>query len=121
MRGGRLAGRLCAIGATGCAIALVLLAPGCVSYSYVDSHQVQHVVGFVDVALPLAPSGKAGATSVTLRAFGLSVFRHPTAGSGVSLGYSEQSIVTLPDNACLDLQTNGVCAARHAPTEPSTQ
>ncbi len=114
MRGGDLAGRLCAAGARGCTIALVLVAPGCVSYSYVDAHQVQHVMGFVDVATPLAPpSAKPGATSVTLRAFGLSVFRHPVAGSSVALGYSEQSIVSLPDNACLDLQTKGVCADSH--------
>ncbi len=58
---------------------------------------------------------------MTLRAFGLSVFRHPTAGSAVSLGYSEESIVTLPDNACLDLQTEGVCADRHTPSVPSIQ
>jgi len=115
MRGGRLAGGLMGAAAKCGVAALVLLAQGCVSYSYVDAHQVQHVVGFVDIAMT-PPSGKAGATAVTLRAFGLSFFRHPTAGSGVALGYSEQSIVNLPDNACLDLQTKGVCADSHPAT-----
>ena len=122
MRGGSLAGRLCAAGAKCCTVAPILLAPGCVSYSYVDAHRVQHLVGFVDVALPLAPSpGKPVATAVTVRTFGLSVFRHPDAGSAVSLGYSEQSVVTMPDNACLDLQSRGVCADKASPSGPSTQ
>ncbi len=120
MRGGILVGKLRAAGAVCCVLALGFLAPGCVSYSYVDAHQVQHVVGFVDVAMP-PPSGKPEATAVTLRSFGLSVFRHPTAGSDIALGYSEQSIVSLPDNACLDLAARNVCAARDAHAGTTTQ
>ncbi|MEJ0028755.1 MAG: hypothetical protein WDN01_22235 [Rhizomicrobium sp.] len=122
MRGASLAGRLRAAGARCCTAALALSAQGCVSYSYVDAHQVQHVVGFVDVALPAAPSsGKAGATAVSLRTFGLSFFRHPAAGSDIALGYSEQSIVSLPDNGCIDLQAKSLCADRASHSGASTQ
>jgi len=122
MRGGDSVGGLGAAVAKCCMVVLVLLAPGCVSYSYVDAHQVQHVVGFVDVAMPLAsPTGKAGATAVTLRSFGLSFFRHPTAGSDIALGYSEQSIVSVPDNTCIDLEAKGPCADRDLHPATTTQ
>jgi len=108
MRGGSVASGLRVASKFG-VFAFSLISAGCVSYTYVDSHQVQHVVGFVDVAMA-PPAGKSSATAVILRSFGLSFFRHPTAGSDISLGYSEQSVVSLPDNACLDLQAKGVCA-----------
>ncbi len=119
MRGGSLAGRLGSAGARFCVLAFALSAAGCVSYTYVDANRIQHVVGFVDVAM--TPPATTSATAVTLRSFGFSFFRHPNAGSDVSLGYSEQSIVNLPDNACLDLQAKGLCAERDAQVGAPTQ
>ncbi|HEY4943171.1 MAG TPA: hypothetical protein VII56_17200 [Rhizomicrobium sp.] len=104
-------------GCVRCCAALPIFAlPGCVSYSYIDANTVQHVVGFVDIATPLA-SGKAGepaATSVTVTSFGVSLHRSPAADNGLTLGYSSETIVSLPSGACLDLNAKGVCASLRA-------
>ncbi|MEI9991384.1 MAG: hypothetical protein WDM86_15230 [Rhizomicrobium sp.] len=113
MRGGSLAGRLRAAGAKGCAAALILAAPGCVSYSYVDAQQVQHVVGFVDVAMPLPQGARSepAATAIATTTLGIAISRRSDGSDGFAVGYTKDMTIALPNGACLDLETDGVCKA----------
>ena len=93
--------------------AVFLTLSGCVSYSYVDDHDVQHVIGFVDVAIPGADGHAPKSVSVT--GFGLFAFSHPDRGSGVVLGYSRETSLELPNGSCLDLNSVGTCSAKRDP------
>jgi hypothetical protein len=94
-------------------VALFALLAGCVSYSYVDDRNVQHVVGIVDVAVRPANASPSDSTAsgVSVTSFGLSAYSRPDTGSGVVLGYSEETFLLLPDNSCIDLNGAGFCAA----------
>lgn len=82
----------------------------CVSYSYVDAAGTQHVVGWVKLDLPPPAPGGAGALSITT--LGLSAYARPATGAGIALGYNKETLLAVPDNACIDMRTFGVCGAR---------
>jgi len=79
---------------------------GCVSVSYVDSDNVRHVIGFVDVAV----KGNQGASAVQVTGLGLSAYSDDADGGGVVLGYSRTIFLTVSDQACIDLNLPGPCA-----------
>lgn len=105
--------------AIGICVALpCLFIAGCASITYVDSNNVQHVVGLLDVSIPESKTRPGGpsATSMTLTTLGVAVYRHPDSNSGVTLGYNRETVVSLPDGACLDITSGDVCkplAASH--------
>lgn len=106
----RLAGvGLVAFGTAGCAV------------SYVDSNNVRHVIGFVDVALPVAPTEASGPTPsvVSVTSLGVHVYSGTQNGSGVVVGYGKETVLTMPNNACVDLSAPGPCVAGN-PTSPQT-
>ena len=83
---------------------------GCLSFSYVDSDNVRHVVGLVDVAIRQEESARA----IRVTGIGLSAFsaQGEGEGKGLVLGYSEATFLSLEDGACIDLNTPGLCADR---------
>ena len=84
---------------------------GCVSYSYVDSHGVNHVIGLADRAIE-APKDGSGPTLISVATFGIAVrARSKVEGAGLTLGFDRHSVLAMPDNACLDLAKAGPCAA----------
>ena len=100
----------------GASAALLVGLAGCVSYSYVDEHNVQHVIGFNDVtssADDVSPDNASNAVSVT--SFGLTAYSGPSNDGGVTLGYSRQTFLYMPNNACVDLNTPGLCARQDRP------
>ena len=101
---------------------LISASTGCVSYSYLDDHNVQHVVGFVDLAIaPAGPPPADPAPKLTsISAIGLSAYSNPDGG-GVALGYTKETFLILPGNSCIDLAAAGLCAARprQSPVNPS--
>lgn len=93
------------------AVALaVSLLTGCISYSYSDAAGVRHVVGFVDLAVGPDPGEGERPSAVRITSFGLSILTPASFGSGVVLGYSTQTLLTLPDNSCIDLGAPGPCS-----------
>ena len=95
------------------AIASSLLATsGCVSFSYVDKNNVQHIIGFVHARIdaPPAPPSTATARMLDVRGFGLSLHSVSDVGSAFTLGYVHQKLLILPPGACVDLSTPGRCA-----------
>jgi hypothetical protein len=101
--------------------ALFALLAGCVSYSYVDDRNIQHVVGIVDVAVGPANASPSDSTAsgVSVTSIGLSAYSRPDTGSGVVLGYSEETFLLLPNNSCIDLNGAGFCAA--PPASPAAK
>lgn len=89
-------------------VILAFAASGC-AYSYVDAEHNRHVIGMLDITTP--PASAQPVTSVTLTTVGLSVYRQSGSDSAISLGYNQQTVVSLPNNACLDLARSSVCAA----------
>jgi hypothetical protein len=91
----------------------VLLALGACSYSYVDSNNVRHVIGLVNVSITPtaneAPESTPSAVSVT--SVGMHVYSGSPNGSGVVLGYAKETVLLMPNNACVDLQATSLCAA----------
>jgi hypothetical protein len=92
---------------------LVVLASGGCAYSYVDSNDVRHVIGIVDVALPAAPGEATGPSPsvVSVTSVGVHVYSGTSNGGGVVLGYGKETVLTMPNNACVDLSGPGPCAA----------
>ena len=88
------------------------MSAGC-AVSYVDSKNVRHVIGFVDVALPSAPAEAAGPTPsvVSMTSLGVHVYSGTANGSGVVVGYGKETVVTMPNNTCVDLNAPGLCTA----------
>lgn len=113
-RGGEFAD--IAIRSTASALLLAALT-GCVSYSYVDDRNVHHIVGFVDVAIGPADGspGDAAASAVRVTSLGFSAYSHPDNGAGVVLGYSEETLLMLPNNSCIDLNSAGPCSSEQRP------
>lgn len=97
----------------GGAIALSLLAICACSYSYVDSNNVRHVVGLVDMTI--ASGGANGveptATAVSVTSVGMHVYSGTARGGGVVLGYSKETLLVMPNNSCIDLQAATLCGA----------
>jgi hypothetical protein len=89
-----------------------LLAAGCASVTYLDSEGFRHVIGLVDVTIPnpLDANSKALATAVTITSLGLAISRPTDGGSNLLIGYGRETIVSLPQDACLDLEYEGPCA-----------
>jgi hypothetical protein len=89
---------------------------GCMSYSYVDSHAVQHVVGFVDVAIgppgasPDHVSANAGMTGVRVTSIGVSAYSHPQSGSGIAIGYTRETFFSVANQSCIDFNSAGPCS-----------
>lgn len=94
------------------ALALALAPAGC-AFSYVDSSNVRHIIGFVDVALPAAPAEAASPTPsvVSVTSLGVHVYSGTANGSGLVVGYGKETVVVMPNNACIDLGAPGLCAA----------
>jgi len=66
--------------------ALFALLAGCVSYSYVDDRNIQHVVGIVDVAVGPANASPSDSTAsgVSVTSFGLSPIHDPIPAAASS-------------------------------------
>jgi hypothetical protein len=98
------------------AVGLLFALAAC-SYSYVDSNNVRHVVGLVNVSIAApatdAPDSTPSAVSVT--SVGMHVYSGSANGSGVVLGYAKATTLLMPNNACIDLQTTSLCAASAKP------
>lgn len=92
---------------------LCLAVQGC-AFSYVDSNNVRHVVGFVDITLPVGKSDEASSASsaVSVTSVGVHVYSGRPNGGGFMLGYSKETVLLVPNNACVDIETPGVCANR---------
>jgi len=97
---------------------LISASTGCVSYTYLDDHNVQHVVGFVDLAIiPAGPPPADPAPKLnSISAIGFSAYSNPDGG-GVALGYTKETFLILSDNSCIDIGAPGPCAAR-SPVNP---
>jgi hypothetical protein len=80
---------------------------GCVSFSYLDSHQNRHVVGLIDAVL--VDDGRPP-TAKSVAVLGLSISAPPKPG--LTLGYSRESVISVPAQSCIDLQEPGPCSAR---------
>jgi len=96
----------------GAAALAVSLLTGCISYSYSDAAGVRHVVGFVDLAVgpDPDPGEDERPSAVRITSFGLSILTPASFGSDVVLGYSTQTLLTLPQNSCIDLGAPGPCS-----------
>jgi hypothetical protein len=94
------------------AAALISALTGCVSYSYLDDQKIQHVIGFVDLAIiPAGPPPADPAPKLdSISAIGLSAYSNPDGG-GVALGYTRETFLILPGNSCIDIGAPGPCAA----------
>jgi len=92
------------------------MSAGC-AVSYVDSKNVRHVIGFVDVALPSAATEASGPTPsvVSVTSLGVHVYSGTANGSGLVVGYGKETVLTMPNNACVDLSAPGLCAAAASP------
>lgn len=84
---------------------------GC-AFSYVDSRNVRHVIGFVDISLPATATGTSRPTStaVSVTSVGVHVYSGTANGSGLVLGYGKETVLAIPDSACVDIQMPGLCA-----------
>ena len=93
------------------AISLGLVSASC-AYSYVDSNNVRHIVGFVDVSLPAIATESSGPTptTVSITSVGVHVYSGTANGSGLVLGYGRETVLTMPDNSCVDIAAPGLCA-----------
>jgi len=89
-------------------VVLAFAASGC-AYSYVDSNHTRHVIGIVDIAT--LQTSEQNATSVTMTTVGLSVYRQSGSDSAITLGYNQRTLVSLPNNACLNLSGGKPCEA----------
>ena len=69
------------------AVNLALISTGC-AYSYVDSNNVRHIVGFVDVSLPPSPTEAPGPTptAISVTSVGMHIYSGAAHGSGLVLG-----------------------------------
>ena len=93
---------------------------GCLAYSYVDERNVQHVIGLVNLAIqPPETAGAAKtASAINLVGLGVSVLAG-ASGHSVTLGYSSETLLLIPDSACIDLQAPGPCASSVAANKES--
>jgi hypothetical protein len=93
------------------AVSLALMSAGC-AYSYVDSNNIRHIIGFVDVSLPAAPTEASGPmpTAVSVTSLGVHVYSGTVNGSGLVLGYGKETVLVMPNNACVDITAPGLCA-----------
>jgi hypothetical protein len=91
----------------------VLASLGGCSFSYVDSKDVRHVIGFVDVSLPSqsASNGAPEPSIVSVTSVGIHAYSGAPNGGGVVLGYGRETALLIPNNACVDLAAPGACAA----------
>lgn len=100
-----------------CGTALASLLGGCLSVSYVDSSNRRHVIGFVDVVVDQAAPGseKSEPAAVSIMTVGVHMYSGaPGGGSGVIVGYAQETTVLMPNNSCISLEKPGAC-----PTTPS--
>lgn len=74
---------------------------GC-AHLHVDDQGRRHLVGFVWLTLPAADVGPVGADALRARSVGLAIVRSP-AGSGVTLGYSDQTVTVIRNDALVRL------------------
>lgn len=91
------------------AVASSLLATGC-SFTYIDSKNMRHTVGFVDVAVPAGDSASATPSAVSVTSVGMRVYNGAPNGGGIVLGYSKETVLLMPSNSCVDLNAPGICA-----------
>src|SRR5262249_53916466 len=103
-------------------VALASFLVGACSYSYVDANNVRHVVGLVDMTIAPANTGSEPvATAVSVTSVGMHVYSGTANGGGVVLGYGRETVLLIPNNACIDLNSPGPClAARNASPRPAT-
>ena len=97
-------------------LGVAALSAGCMSFSYVDSENRQHILGLVD--LRIEPSKRpSDPTVLKVTSLGLHVYSGTANGGGVVVGYASETMVAVPNNGCVDLRTPGACAsARSAST-----
>lgn len=84
--------------------ALATWQDGCVSFSYIDSQNRRHVVGFVDLEIDSSPadSTKTQAKVTSFSSVGLHVYSGGDGTGGVIVGYAQNTwmlawISTEPD------------------------
>ena len=97
------------------------MSAGC-AYSYVDSNNVRHVVGLVDVTIPSTVPESAGpaASAVSITSVGLHVYSGTVNGGGIVLGYGKETVLLMENNACIDLNAVGPCASAALPPPKET-
>ena len=87
---------------------------GCVSYSYVDDHNVAHVIGFVDFSQKTASGDSTRGANTELMhvtSVGLHAYSWPQQDRGLVLGYNNETLIPLPANGCIDITSANICAA----------
>ena len=94
---------------------------GCISYTYTDAKGVEHVIGFVDVAISPSSTGAPVGHAVSVTSLGIAAYTQPGESRGLVMGYARQTTLALKDNACIDLKTIGPCAdePRQAAVQPT--
>lgn len=88
------------------ALMMLLVMCGCAT-SYTLPNGDKRVIGFVSITIPVAKGDKAG-TAFRTQNIGLMLYNHPDQ-KGLSIGYSDMSIMQLENNACvinLDLSSH---------------
>jgi len=75
------------------------MSTGC-AVSYVDSKNVRHVIGFVDVALPSAPAEANGPTPsvVSVTSLGVHVY------SGTANGSARKTMLSMPNVSSVTME-----------------
>jgi hypothetical protein len=93
-------------------LTVMVVLEGCVSLSYVDSHDVRHVVGLVDVAIrPNTDSANdTAASAISVTSFGLAAYSRPGTGGGLVVGFNRETYFAVANHACVDLNRPGPCA-----------
>jgi hypothetical protein len=84
---------------------LALSLGGCMSLRVDDAGQ-RHIVGLVWLTLPPAAVAPVGAESLRARSVGVALAQTP-AGSGVVLGYSDQTLTVIRNDARIEISSDG--------------
>jgi hypothetical protein len=82
---------------------------GCASVTYIDSHNVTHVVGLVDVELEPAATAQRSPVLVAATTLGIALKMAGAPNDGLALGYSRDLMMSIPNNACIDIGKPGPC------------
>ncbi|MEW6392044.1 MAG: hypothetical protein AB1542_16730 [Pseudomonadota bacterium] len=108
-----LSGPMLRVGRGALILALSQPVLGCVSYSYVDRENVRHRVGLMHVVVRNDTSKPIEVDRMTV--LGVAIGRDPVHGGGVTIGYRDDRVIRLPDNACVDIKAPAACAAAAKP------
>lgn len=100
-------------------VPLVLLLQGC-AHSWVDEHNVRHVVGFFSVeVIPAPPGPSAAGQTIRVRSVGLSVTT-ADIGSAIVLGYQDTALTAIRNHSLVRLPQASLNDPPHAPHHEAT-